>query len=433
MQDRDHRTLLLLATHFYPSMTVAAVRWSSLARALPGHGWRVVVLTRCYGSVAGDEGILDEFGPDVRVRYIDHPADGQPAPTGTNAGAGGRNAGVRRSAFSSLRVAAERLCFVPDPSVVFWRRARARLLDEALSARPDIVAVSAPPWGKVGAAMGLAKRLGKPLVVDQRDPFLIDHRFGPYGLRSVHSRALAALSARIYRESSLVVHTIPIESRWARLRYPEARPRIRALTNAFPLKMTGGGIEPMRDPAGRRSVRVVGAMGAEEMVHLAQAVRALADKGLDVSLMLVGRTPATADRIEGVLGDRVQIVGKVPHERALSAILGADVLVNYLDSDRRRSLLLSTKLFEYVAAGKPVLEINPTRSDRHFVRRLPGVEVLSDPTLQELSSAIERALNGSGTPVAEARERVLREGSWAAQAERLAGWLDDLAEGRPFS
>ena len=431
-EDRPTRTLLLLSTHFYPAPTVAAVRWTEFCRHLPEHGWRVVVLSRYYGVAAEEGDLAQTVSPHVEVRYLNRPMDDQPrgGPGEGSFGSGGQDAGAARG---GLRERARRLVmevgFVPDPSVVFWRRAHARLIEEARRARPDVIAATIPPWGKGPAAVRLAREVGAPLVMDRRDPLIIDERYGPYGAKRLRARAYERFDRLCHTAADLTVHAIPTEHRWARLRYPEARRRMRELTNGFPPDMLDGGVEPIGDAHGRRSVRVVGAMGGAEMLTLGRAVRALRDAGEDVSLTLVGKPPGSSGAIRGLLGDRVEIVGRVEHRRALGYVLGADVLVNFVSGSRRGSFLLSTKLFEYAAAGKPVVEVNPSRSDRFFVRRLPGVLVLRDPGEGELAGAIGRCLRGEGVPTEAARRRVIGEHAWPAKAARVAGWLDDLAAG----
>jgi hypothetical protein len=45
---------------------------------------------------------------------------------------------------------------------------------------------------------------------------------------------------------------------------------------------------------------------------------------------------------------------------------------------------LSSKLFEYLSVGKPIVVINPTASDQRFLRSFQGVSVLNSPGANEL-------------------------------------------------
>lgn len=423
------RTLLLISTQFFPAPVVAAVRWTHFARTLPSHGWKVVVLARYYGYRASPEQLAEQVAPGVEVRYIDHPADAQPEPGEPKVAQGDAASVSMRSPLWRLKYYLSQMS-VPDASVVFWRRTYPRLLEEARRARPDMIMSTSPPFGPSGVALDLAKQLNVPVGFDFRDPFLIDSRYGPRGYRAVRKGRFKSLSDRMYREASLLVHVIPIEHRWARLRYPGARDKMREMTNGFPPTMLEGAIEPRKDPRGRRSIRVVGSQKADDMLRLAKVVKRLVDEGHDLALTLVGPTVASADEIASVLGDRADIVGRVEHREALGYILGADVLMNFLSIQRTESLLLSTKLFEYTAADKPIIEINPSKSDHFFVRRLPGLIVMTSPSDDDLAAALRRALAGEGRVSQEARQTIINDYTWPAKARTLARWFDQIVESR---
>jgi len=145
-----------------------------------------------------------------------------------------------------------------------------------------------------------------------------------------------------------------------------------------------------------------------------------------VELKLIGKRPGTESQLRAVLGERLAMTGYVPHRESIRAIAQADVLVNYLDEARGRTLLLSTKLFEYLASGKPVVCINPSHSDRQLLKGKTGVEVLQDPEAEQLAAALRRGLAGNARrdPIetAEFRERY----NWSSRARQLAAELDRM-------
>ncbi|MEL6796749.1 MAG: glycosyltransferase [Planctomycetota bacterium] len=421
-----NRSLMLICPIFFPTRSVGGVRWTALCRLLGDRGWRITVVSRFYGAAASRDEIDRVLGPHVDIRYVDHPADAQPEPQEAPQRAPGDTPPTR----SRLKKTVRRLLFVPDSAGRFWNAAHARLVEEAGRASPDVVLVTMPPWGTLHAARRLSREIDVPFVTEYRDSFMIDTRYGPHGLRALRAGAFRRFDRVGQTSADLVLHQIPTEHRWSRLTYPETRDRMRVLTNGFPATMLEGGIDPILDERGRRSVRCVGAMGGAEMLQLARATRRLVEEGQDLALTLVGPPPESADEIRGVLGDRAEIVGRVRHETAIGYVLGADVLVNYIASHRRASFLLSTKMFEYVASGKPVIEINPSRSDRYFLRSLPGVLVASDPTDDDVAALLRRGLAGEGRPTEEAREWLIREHAWHAKAAQVSGWLEDVADRR---
>ena len=65
------------------------------------------------------------------------------------------------------------------------------------------------------------------------------------------------------------------------------------------------------------------------------------------------------------LGDALRIDGFLPHDQALAAMSAADALLLLVPRAGRPGLrVLSGKLFEYLAAERPVLALVPPEGDR---------------------------------------------------------------------
>lgn len=415
------RTLLIFSTVAFPDPFVRAVRTTQLSRYLPEFGYRPVVYARSYGHEATPERVRAEVHPQAEVHYLNS--------TGARGDIRSRPDLRQRVRRAISRSAVVRGLMVPGPDVVFWRGVRRRLPSIVERHTPAAVMTGAPPIGNHDIGLFAKRTIGLPWVADFEDPTRIDRRFRVRGLSRLRHAEHVAYERSVYDHADLLTHVIPIHGRWARMAYPFARPKIRELTMAAPPDFSEGLIEPLVTAGGRRSVRVVGSMGAEEVVLLAGAVDRLVGAGHDLELRLVGKVPPTADRVRAILGDRAVITGYVPHREALGHIAGADLLVSSLSEERAKTMGLSSKLFEFIAAGRPFIEINPTRSDRLFFRSVPGAVVVRAPTEAHLAGLIEGQLRGGGLP-AEVVERFRREKNWRVQAGRLAGWLDDLIEGR---
>jgi glycosyltransferase involved in cell wall biosynthesis len=177
------------------------------------------------------------------------------------------------------------------------------------------------------------------------------------------------------------------------------------------------------------SVRVVGSIDDADLLHLTEAVASLVDKGLDVELCVLGRVSRSVDQIRERLGDRFVAPGYVPHRDAVAYVKGAALLVSHLSDRRSRSYQLTSKLFEFIASGRPTLEINPSRPDLNLLHQY-NVPFLRFPTVQELSGQIETMLTAPAdrsARVEEFRSRFSRQ----HQAEMLARVLTDVCERRP--
>jgi glycosyltransferase involved in cell wall biosynthesis len=163
-------------------------------------------------------------------------------------------------------------------------------------------------------------------------------------------------------------------------------------------------------------------------------LQALADSGLeDVTVRFVGDfRPADREFLEQLgLGDRVELIAYVPRRESLRLQRESDALLLLIpEAGGRGRGVLSGKVFEYLAAERPVLAVVPPDGAAARLVRDTGAGVVAAPddvagirdALLELHG-LWRAGRLNGTPLsAEWRERLSR----AARVEELAELLGEL-------
>jgi glycosyltransferase involved in cell wall biosynthesis len=150
---------------------------------------------------------------------------------------------------------------------------------------------------------------------------------------------------------------------------------------------------------------------------------------------LADRDPASAERLElvvaGPLTDaeaelmrhdvapaRIVTVGTIPREQALALQRAADALL--LVASPRRSQLLNFKLFEYLAAGRPIVALAAGTEAGRVVSELGGETAPADDV-----PAIVRALHMVAQGDLETPDPAAVDAySYPATAERMAQALD---------
>lgn len=371
--------------------------------------------------------------PACEVEYLDGPwagltqvqRDARFKGAGAEPPAQGRTPGRTRLKKHLGDLGLHRLALVPDASVAFWRGAAPRIRRVIERERAELLITGSPPHSIHMVGLG---GLGIPWVMDFQDPYLIDVRWRPTGLAAALTLGRhRQYERRCYAEGSVILHANAVHERWARLSFPGARRRCRLLPPFCPADIVLGMSTPDRAAGGRRSIRVVGFIGGEEAVLLAEAVCGLARRGIDAELRLVGREPDTAGRVRAILGDRAVLTGRLVHEQAKRQILGADLLVSFLSPYRASYHGVSSKLYEFIAARKPIIHINPTVPDRHLLRRMPTIRVLERPGREMLEEALLRGLSEEAAEEARASPDVqsfIRSHSWSAHAAVLGEALE---------
>lgn len=441
----DARKLLFLTTTFYPHASVGSVRPTGWCRHLPEHGWTPHVLCRYYGAEATPEELARDVHPDLHLQYLNRPepnqtsqpsvADGSGLPPNTLA----TKPSFIHTLFDKHRVLRESIAgsvgrlSVPDVSVFFWWRSRHAILQAIRSIEPDVVITTSPPHGIHVLGKWIKKHCPNlPWVVDFRDPYVIDSRFGPRGLGRLIASKHAAFERSIYEQADLVIHAIPLQYRWARRGYPRHRHKMRELMTGVTTSLAEGHIQPIPSPDNLQSIRVMGlqdASQADQLLRVAQQFSA--DRGDDLEkleLRFIG--PPVGNGQQATKESLSHLVtGKVPHREAMAQLAGGDVLVCVLSLQRSLVNGLSSKMFEFLSCGKPMIVINPTGPDRIFLHSLKGVRVLREPTDNELADAFRWAFSAAGTPPAEQTERIRQTCSYRARTSQLAEWLDELADG----
>jgi glycosyltransferase involved in cell wall biosynthesis len=152
---------------------------------------------------------------------------------------------------------------------------------------------------------------------------------------------------------------------------------------------------------------------------------------------LAAREPSVAERLElAVAGPltpgerrlfgtdvspvRVTLLGTMSRERALRLQRAADALI--LVAARKRSQLANLKLFEYLAAGRPILALTAGTEAGRIVREVGAGEVVPSGDVAAIRDALRRLATGKLTsPESEAR----RAYTYPAAADRMAAAIEE--------
>ncbi|MDE3024188.1 MAG: glycosyltransferase [Acidobacteriota bacterium] len=325
-------------------------------------------------------------------------------------GRSGVDLAVRRAATVGRRL------LVPDENVTWNATAIPKALSIARSEGIDVVLTTSPPGSVhlIGAAVQAAT--GAKWVADLRDSLLAHphRRADSFAVRAKEqaSRGVAALVARRADAIVTAAEAISVEARSL-----DPRGRVVTIENGCDFDDFAG-LEHVRSDVFRLT-HTGSFFGRRDPKPF---LRALAGSGLeDVRARFVGDfRPGDREFVEELgLGDRVEVIPYVPRRRSLELQRESEALLLLIpEAGGRGHGVLSGKVFEYIAAERPILAVVPPGGAAARLIEETGVGVVAAP---EDVDAIREALR---TLHARWREGALDGPPLSAQ------WRDKLSRGR---
>jgi glycosyltransferase involved in cell wall biosynthesis len=416
---------VLFVSYFYPPCPDAgAHRPAAMVKYLRRAGHRVTVLTTsAYGREGGSEGgvVRTTDLQLLRARIRGHD----------------RLQGMFEADTYSGRPHLLSRVLVPEPLVLAWvpfalpRALRLRRQEEF-----DCVITSSPPESAHLIGRALARR-GMPWLADIRDAW----NFEP--LRPAFpTRAQRRLDERLERRVLAEADAVTCVSRPAA---EDLRRRL-GIESVLVRNAWDPDLMPPEDPAAEREVAglldgartslvYTGRFGSygRDPAPLVRALRDLAvrEPSLAQRLELAVAGPLTPDerRLLGsnVSPARITLLGSLPRNQALRLQRAGDALL--LLAARERSQLANLKLYEYLAAGRPILALAAGTEAGRIVRETGAGEVVPSGDVAAIAGTLKRLGGGElGAPDAEA----VRAYTYPAAAERMERAIEQaIAATRP--
>lgn len=198
------------------------------------------------------------------------------------------------------------------------------------------------------------------------------------------------------------------------------------------------GVHPCRSP--KFTIAHFGAFygtrsPATFLAALAAAMQASTELARDVEVWFFGTFDAAAleavdeaKEVHGRLADAIQVCGVAPYAKAVRAMVSADVLLLVHTRGLWGEKLITSKVFEYLGAGRPILALAPPGETARIVCRTGAGVVVEPDDVGAIRDAIldlyARWLEGRlGVRTAP---RGADEYAWRRVTARFVGVLDDV-------
>jgi glycosyltransferase involved in cell wall biosynthesis len=419
------KRVLFVAYYFPPIAASGAMRPLGFCRHLDSYGWNSRVLSTTTESVYPPHPVDHELGAQVpagvavdRVGYrdslsrlLDMRDHVQSALFGRPIlkNGGGRtdeskgSAGVAaRKPRSILRDAILDWMFAfPDRPMSWTGPAVARIMALEERLKPDIVIATGGPWTNFIVGRMLSRRLGCPLILDYRDPWT----FNPYysfGVRFLNQKARRLEQALCSAASRVIANTDELRQRLC-IEYPEIEHKCIAISNGFDPGILGteaAKVEQRPAAAGYELCHFGTVYGKRTPVKLFQALSELSQTGAvrpgHLRLRFVGAWDSTDETCNNLAQDLekqglLRRESPMPHRLCIEHMKKASVL---LVVQPESPLQVPGKIYEYIAAGRPLLLVGGEGATAGLVQR-HKLGMTCPNEVKELKRTLHEMVSGS--------------------------------------
>ena len=411
------RAVLMIAYLFPPEGAAGATRPLLFARYLPRFGWHpIVVASHPVSYSRYDPDLAWAIPPDLeiyRARHTDpwlqlqawrakrisknaHPSTKIHSPTSTNEGAG------RWSWLRSLVEQIEPILYHPDRYMT-WILSAYLEGSQLLRTQASIKAVwaTAGPLSDLVVGYLLSRRFNRPLVVDFRDAWTVGWHPWTESRPSWARRLDHKMMELIFEQASAAIflHQPMAEAFLSQYSASLSEEKVYLIPNGFDDRQisTRQNVSATSETP-RRALRLVytGTLTFRRVDTLYQALRVLREEdqvwASRLQLHLVGEMAAADQDLikEFELAGQVVAPGIVTRAEARQYQLEADVLLllmeQFPDGKPGQEWMVSSKVFDYLATGKPILAVMPKNEAWHILRDL-GISILAH--VEDVAAIVE--------------------------------------------
>ena len=356
------KRVLVIAYYWPPSGGSGVQRWVKFCKYLPAEGWEPVVFAPEGADYPALDPTLEADIPatlEVLRGPIWEPYAAYRKLTGAKSTEVTEISKGKKSWKQRLSLWIRANLFMPDPRVG-WVRPSVKMLKKYLAEHPvDVIVTTGPPHSVHLIGQKLHKALGIPWIPDFRDPWSRMYYLKYLPMTGRSWKRLRAMEKSVLDSCSTVLACTPLmqEDFQAMTRTPVA-----CITNGFDQDDFIGRLLPRTDK--HFNLVHTGLFAADgnplELWHLLGRMAA-EDAAFREALRLrlagkVDREVLDAIAAEG-LADNVENLGYCDHATAVREQRSATLLLLPLRRDPDYRPILPGKLFEYLAARRPILGI----------------------------------------------------------------------------
>jgi glycosyltransferase involved in cell wall biosynthesis len=363
---------VLIITYYWPPSGGAGVqRWLKFVKYLREYGWEPVVFTAEGGEVPVLDNSLQKDVPEnieVLRGPIWEPYTVYKRLIGQKKGdkiqTGFLTENEKPKTIEKLSIWIRGNLFIPDARK-FWIKPSVKRLSKYLQEnKVDAIVSNGPPHTTHMIGLALKKKFNIPWLADFRDPWTNIDFYDKLMLSKWADKKHHRLEDAVIKNADSLVTVSP---NWSKDFKEQSKRDFNVIYNGFDEKdFTDKEVELDQ----KFSIVHIGSMNKDRNPHnlwkvLGEICSEIDGFSKDLEIKMVGPTDITIKNAlnENNLNENLNKIDYVPHSEVVNYLLGAQLLLLPINDTPNSMGVIPGKLFEYLAARRPIICIGPLKGD----------------------------------------------------------------------
>ena len=364
---------VLIITYYWPPSGGSGVqRWLKMSKYLPEYGWQPVIYTTKDAEYPITDPTLEkDVAPEAKVirRPIVEPYNFYKKFLGLKKQekikAGFASESKKSGWKERLSVWIRGNFFIPDARC-WWVKPSVRYLKHYLKEHPvDAIISTGPPHSMHLIALKLKKQFDVPWIADFRDPWTEIDFYDELHLTRWADRKQHKLERQVLTQADEVV---TVSWNWAKGLERLGNRDVQVIQNGYDWVFNPTEEKPTLSEA--FTLTHLGVIGpARNAPTLWQALRELKEEiegfGKSLKIRLVGQVDQSVVQNLDTCGltENTELITHVPHDEVKRIQDTTQILLLLVNNAPNAKGILTGKLYEYLASGRPILAIGPEDGD----------------------------------------------------------------------
>jgi len=360
---------VLIVTYYWPPGSGAGVqRWLKFSKYLTKLGWEPVLLTvdpdfAVYSAI--DHSLNNEIPANLTVyktRARDYfrlyKRDKTKIPSA------GFAVDEEKGFVSHITRVIRGNFFIPDPRRGWNRYAFKKACEIIETRKIDLVITTSPPHSTQLIGMKLKKKYqGIRWIADLRDPWTDIYYYEKFYPTFLSRRIDSAYEKSVLKSADKIITVGKSLKELFSSKIPGIEEKIEVISNGYDEEDFSALIASKPDVF---TISYVGTLSGSYPVNgLLKALKSLSEEGINFRLRFTGVvSPEYKELLSSATGaSSIEFIPYTDHLTAIRNMLNASVLLLIIPDHLSSRSIITGKLFEYLASGKPIICLGPVDGD----------------------------------------------------------------------